>query len=123
MILIKISVGPPPGINIRNLVWHGFISENEFPKEIISLVFAILFSISNIQETQLPPENKILKKYKNMSIWLENQDIVNSNIEMQITEEDMIQLNELIHRSAFPLPGHISLWTKAIQYLKDKNNY
>jgi hypothetical protein len=30
--LVRGFAGPPPGLNLRNLLWHGFMSPREFPE-------------------------------------------------------------------------------------------
>eukprot|EP00743_Colponemidia_sp_Colp-15_P012993 GILK01014950.1.p1 GENE.GILK01014950.1~~GILK01014950.1.p1 ORF type:complete len:751 (-),score=129.19 GILK01014950.1:47-2275(-) len=40
--LLLILIGPPTGLNIRNVIWHGFLSESEFSPTFTSLLFAII---------------------------------------------------------------------------------
>lgn len=47
--LLKIAIGPPPGINIRNLTWHGFLSSNVFPENIVGTLFQLLLEVGNIR--------------------------------------------------------------------------
>lgn len=45
-------VGAPPGLNLRNILWHGFASHGEFPARFTSLLF--LFAVSSIRRFASP---------------------------------------------------------------------
>eukprot|EP00727_Mastigamoeba_balamuthi_P009764 m51a1_g541 hypothetical protein (899) ;mRNA; r:419594-423340 len=45
LFFVKALVGPPIGINLRNVVWHGFLSPGEAPPEYAALLAVLLLSL------------------------------------------------------------------------------
>lgn len=43
--VLKLLIGPMTGFNLRNLTWHGFLRDDEFPPRFLSLIFAICVSL------------------------------------------------------------------------------
>jgi hypothetical protein len=41
-------VGPPPNLNLRNILWHGFCSPAEFPAGLVTLLFSFLISSARL---------------------------------------------------------------------------
>lgn len=41
-------IGPPIGLNLRNVAWHGFVSSNEFPPCFLALMLDIMASIARL---------------------------------------------------------------------------
>ena len=33
MMCLRGLIGPPAGLNLRNIVWHGFATQNEIPSQ------------------------------------------------------------------------------------------
>lgn len=44
--LLRMLIGPLHGINVRNLLWHGFVAGHEFPVHFACLIFALLLSLA-----------------------------------------------------------------------------
>jgi hypothetical protein len=43
--LLRLLIGPPSGLNLRNITWHGFVSISEFSPSYVSLLFVMLMSL------------------------------------------------------------------------------
>ena len=48
--LLQVFVGIPLGNNVRNLIWHGFLSVDEFDPCYNSFLLVLLLSISKLAE-------------------------------------------------------------------------
>jgi hypothetical protein len=44
--LLQVIIGPPIGLNLRNIYWHGFVSEEEFDEAYLSLLVVVMASIA-----------------------------------------------------------------------------
>eukprot|EP00741_Cyanophora_paradoxa_P022313 tig00021441_g21542.t1 len=42
---LRCFVGPPTGLNLRNIVWHGFLSSSELDATFSSLLFVVFFTV------------------------------------------------------------------------------
>ncbi|KAL0482176.1 endoplasmic reticulum membrane-associated RNA degradation protein [Acrasis kona] len=49
---LRLIIGPIQGMNIRNLLWHGFFSDDEFHQGYTSLLLMLVASISKIKIVQ-----------------------------------------------------------------------
>ena len=49
--LLRMLIGPLHGINVRNLLWHGFVAGHEFPVHFACLIFALLLSLAKMLRT------------------------------------------------------------------------
>ena len=45
-LLFHVLLGTPRGLNLRNLVWHGFASLKEIPAEVTAAVIVLILTIS-----------------------------------------------------------------------------
>ena len=41
-------IGPPTGLNLRNLAWHGFFADDEFPAPYTTLLLSFFEQLLNI---------------------------------------------------------------------------
>jgi hypothetical protein len=50
--LIRCFTGPIQSMNLRNLLWHGFLGLNEFQPAFTSFLFALIFSVGNLESVK-----------------------------------------------------------------------
>ncbi|XP_039248767.2 endoplasmic reticulum membrane-associated RNA degradation protein-like [Styela clava] len=66
MKLLQVLIGNPHGINLRNLVWHGFLGPAEIPHVFVSLLLCIcesLASVLNLHEDKIQQRPLISDSY------------------------------------------------------------
>ncbi|KAJ6233366.1 endoplasmic reticulum membrane-associated RNA degradation protein [Anaeramoeba flamelloides] len=60
--LFLVLIGPSIGLNLRNIVWHGFLSPKELPPKITLFLFIILLSFQDLIEQQQKIEQEKTKR-------------------------------------------------------------
>lgn len=48
MLSLNVLVGPPVGINIRNLVWHGFVLQEEVDRAYVYMLFVLTCNVMRL---------------------------------------------------------------------------
>jgi hypothetical protein len=51
----RMLCGPPPGLNIRNVLWHGYLGDGEFPPELATLLIVHMFTLGHALACLLAP--------------------------------------------------------------------
>lgn len=103
---MKVLIGPPIGLNLRNIVWHGFISDNEFEDFYTTFFFLVMITLAAQVNIVI---NQQLKK-RNF-VRLDNYPIEYYDFGMgplvfshPITQLELQCIYQLIERSFFVLP-------------------
>uniref|UniRef100_T1J3K5 DUF4209 domain-containing protein n=1 Tax=Strigamia maritima TaxID=126957 RepID=T1J3K5_STRMM len=60
MQVLQVLIGPPVSLNLRNLVWHGFIAQNELPLSFSWFLFGIIAGIGNLLKMKIIPRRLTL---------------------------------------------------------------
>jgi hypothetical protein len=55
VLLTRILCGPPPGLNFRNVIWHGYLGEGEFPEALATLLIVHMFTLGKALSKLLEP--------------------------------------------------------------------
>ena len=50
MHLLQLLLGPPCTLNVRNLVWHGFVAPGQLPGPLLSLLLLLTASVGALLE-------------------------------------------------------------------------
>ncbi|GFN82825.1 endoplasmic reticulum membrane-associated RNA degradation protein-like, partial [Plakobranchus ocellatus] len=50
--VLQIVIGPPISMNIRNIAWHGFLSEGELPRRYIYFLLLLTVSLGKLLDVQ-----------------------------------------------------------------------
>ena len=56
--MLTTLIGPIEGINLRNLLWHGFLKPKEFEKHYTSFLLLVILSLDKVIETLINEEAK-----------------------------------------------------------------
>lgn len=68
MDVLKVFIGSPHGLNLRNILWHGFASPREIPpkyvagKAVFSLSFGAVSVLSRISHQCILGKMRVLKQ-------------------------------------------------------------
>ena len=55
LFLLKCLVGPFSGFNLRNILWHGFVSKEEVNEDLVSFLFLTFLSLSKVYVEHASP--------------------------------------------------------------------
>jgi hypothetical protein len=51
--LLRLISGPLQGMNLRNITWHGFLKDDEFPECYASFLLILILSLSDLEQVKL----------------------------------------------------------------------
>ncbi|XP_065919650.1 endoplasmic reticulum membrane-associated RNA degradation protein-like isoform X2 [Dysidea avara] len=108
MYCLQCLIGPPTGLNLRNLIWHGFPYPGEIPMQFGHLLLVLVATIGRI----LLQNKGVWLKHREL-LTLSHDDVISGSCDGHgdMTKNDMISL---IDQSYFVLPPKRQLWYKAI---------
>jgi hypothetical protein len=120
--MLRLVQGPVQGMNIRNLLWHGFFGDNEFQKCYASLMMMLIVSLADIPAVMTvrfrfscTDQNKAVTKGRrtllNMSKFDKPVDVPSFNIETLVDSSYIVPTSQR------------KLWKKAMQYYYSGHHY
>nr|XP_012321350.1 endoplasmic reticulum membrane-associated RNA degradation protein isoform X2 [Aotus nancymaae] len=110
MNVLKVFVGSPCGLNLRNILWHGFASPEEIPPKYCSMMILLTVGLGQLLKSYL--QNTKLTLTHRSFITLKNlEDLV---IFPDITYEVLSVLEEVMTKSAFILKIMLPYWEVAL---------
>lgn len=121
LFLIKSIIGPPTGLNLRNIIWHGFISIREYETSFNSYLFILFFTTLKVIS-----EHDISKKFKvrNLINFKSEDpfDFGHGPFPFKKDDDFMKHLKEMLKTSYFQIPGREDIVLEAFElYFKDQN--
>lgn len=60
MDVLKVFVGSPSGLNLRNVLWHGFASPHEIPPKYCSMMVLLTAGLGQLLKTYLEQTKLVL---------------------------------------------------------------
>ena len=117
MCCLEVFIGSPRGLNLRNLAWHGFLSENELPKHYVS--FLLMLTISLAEAANALNEQLHFEKLNERQLikYSENAVVKDVFANIEITGD---LVNKLFSRSYFVTSSMVSLWYLASDFFEQK---
>uniref|UniRef100_A0A2K5S558 ER membrane associated RNA degradation n=2 Tax=Cebus imitator TaxID=2715852 RepID=A0A2K5S558_CEBIM len=110
MNVLKVFVGSPCGLNLRNILWHGFASPEEIPPKYCSMMILLTVGLGQLLKSYL--QNTKLTLAHRSFITLKNlEDLV---IFPDVTYEVLSVLEEVMTKSAFILKIMLPYWEVAL---------
>lgn len=104
LFLLHIFLGPPTGLNLRNVTWHGFVLQGEFPWIYVAFLFVLLFTIPSF----IPNSERLKRPQLNFNEFSPSHFETNQGIYIFDTEniknEDILVLENLFENTYFCLP-------------------
>ena len=56
--LLLLLLGPPCTLNVRNLVWHGFVAPQQLPRRLLALLLLLAASVGALLAGCVPPARR-----------------------------------------------------------------
>lgn len=117
MRLLYILIGPPSSLNLRNVLWHGFVAPGEVPVQYASFLLVITASMYCKLENEPFCSRKIRRRpLRKLSVDAGMQ----LNVFPLIKISDMPEVLELFHANFFIIPNMLPLWLQAVDYFVQK---
>ncbi|KAK2160270.1 hypothetical protein LSH36_137g06093, partial [Paralvinella palmiformis] len=92
--VLRIMIGPPISLNLRNILWHGFPSPGEIRPQYLYLLVAVMASVGKIiQDSHISP-------------YIENEAL------------DLDSIRELFKETTFVQKSMVDIWTNALHMYK-----
>ncbi|NXH93255.1 EMARD protein, partial [Pachycephala philippinensis] len=113
MNVLRVFIGSPNGLNLRNVLWHGFASPQEIPAKYCAMLLFLSAGLGQLLQTYLLQTKCVLvhRPYV-IFISLEELDAFPLNNEILSTTE------ELVKQSSFVLKTMLPFWIAALTAFK-----
>ncbi|NXK92203.1 EMARD protein, partial [Formicarius rufipectus] len=117
MDVLRIFIGSPNGLNLRNVLWHGFASPQEIPAKYCAMLLFLTAGLGQLLETYLL-QTKCILVHRPYVIFvnLEELDV------FPLDNETLSIAEELVKLSSFVLKTMLPFWIAALTAFK-QNRY
>ncbi|KAF7460264.1 Hypothetical predicted protein [Marmota monax] len=110
MNVLKVFIGSPCGLNLRNVLWHGFASPQEIPPKYCSMMLLLTAGLgqllkSYLQHTEVTLEHRSFVTLKNL------EDLI---VFPDVTSEVLWVLERVMMKSTFILKIMLPYWKFAL---------
>ncbi|KAM9679578.1 endoplasmic reticulum membrane-associated RNA degradation protein isoform 1-T1 [Dama dama] len=114
MDVLKVFVGSPRGLNLRNVLWHGFAAPQEVPPEYCSMLVLLTVGLGQLLKGYLQQTNFTLAHRPFVTL----RSIEDLIIFPDVTTEVLSVLEEVMKKSTFILKVMLPYWEVALTKLK-----
>ncbi|NWV68328.1 EMARD protein, partial [Malurus elegans] len=113
MNLLRVFIGSPYGLNLRNVLWHGFASPQEIPAKYCAMLLFLTAGLGQLLQTYLL-QNKCVLVHRPYVIFisLEELDV------FPLNNETLSMAEELVKLSSFVLKTMLPFWMAALTAFK-----
>ncbi|XP_010290935.1 PREDICTED: endoplasmic reticulum membrane-associated RNA degradation protein [Phaethon lepturus] len=114
MNVLRVFIGSPYGLNLRNVLWHGFASPQEIPAKYCAMLLFLTAGLGQLLQTYLLQTKHVLvhRPYV-MFVSLEELDVF-----PDLNHETLSIAEELVKRSSFVLKTMLPFWMAALTAFK-----
>ncbi|NXY72770.1 EMARD protein, partial [Glareola pratincola] len=97
MNVLRVFIGSPYGLNLRNVLWHGFASPHEIPAKYCAMLLFLTAGLGQLLQTYLLQTKCILvhRPYV-VFVSLEDLDVFPLNHEMLSIAEELVKLSSFV---------------------------
>ncbi|XP_055247675.1 endoplasmic reticulum membrane-associated RNA degradation protein isoform X5 [Gorilla gorilla gorilla] len=114
MNVLKVFVGSPCGLNLRNVLWHGFASPEEIPPKYCSMVLLLTAGLGQLLKSYLQ-NTKLTLAHRSFISLTNLEDLI---VFPDVTYEVLSVLEEVMMKSAFILKIMLPYWEVALVKFK-----
>ncbi|XP_054933744.1 endoplasmic reticulum membrane-associated RNA degradation protein-like isoform X2 [Dermacentor andersoni] len=113
MTLLQVIVGPPQSLNLRNVVWHGFVRSEEVDSRYAYLLICIVLSLGEQMRQRRGVDGQDIQRRKCFS--LERHAVMLDDFhDVDFSRDDFLSILE---SSALVLPGQMAYWQACMNLL------
>ncbi|XP_055288875.1 endoplasmic reticulum membrane-associated RNA degradation protein isoform X4 [Moschus berezovskii] len=114
MDVLQVFVGSPRGLNLRNVLWHGFAAPQEVPPKYCSMMVVLTAGLGQLLKGYLQRTNFTLAHRPFLTL-TSVEDLI---VFPDVTSEVLSVLEEVIKKSTFILKIMLPYWEVALSKLK-----
>ncbi|XP_069455517.1 endoplasmic reticulum membrane-associated RNA degradation protein isoform X2 [Ovis canadensis] len=114
MDVLKVFVGSPRGLNLRNVLWHGFAAPQEVPPKYCSMMLLLTAGLGQLLKGFLQQANLTLAHRPFVTL-ASVEDLI---VFPDVTSEVLSVLEEVMKKSTFILKIMLPYWEVALTKLK-----
>ncbi|NXE90371.1 EMARD protein, partial [Menura novaehollandiae] len=110
MNVLRVFIGSPYGLNLRNVLWHGFASPQEIPVKYCAMLLFLTAGLGQLLQTYLL-QTKCILVHRPYVIFISLEELDLNNETLSIAEE-------LVKVSSFVLKTMLPFWIAALTAFK-----
>uniref|UniRef100_A0A2K6MB21 ER membrane associated RNA degradation n=1 Tax=Rhinopithecus bieti TaxID=61621 RepID=A0A2K6MB21_RHIBE len=114
MNVLKVFIGSPCGLNLRNVLWHGFASPEEVPPKYCSMMMLLTAGLGQLLKSYLQ-KTKLTLAHRSFITPTNLEDLI---VFPDVTYEVLSVLEEAMTKSAFILKIMLPYWEVALDKFK-----
>ncbi|XP_010627213.1 endoplasmic reticulum membrane-associated RNA degradation protein isoform X3 [Fukomys damarensis] len=114
MDVLKVFIGSPCGLNLRNVLWHGFASPQEIPPKYCSMMLLLTTGLGQLLESYFQ-RTKVTLVHRSFATLTNLEDLI---VFPDITYKILSVLEEVMTKSTFILKIMVPYWEIALMTFK-----
>ncbi|NXG16966.1 EMARD protein, partial [Grallaria varia] len=114
MNVLRIFIGSPHGLNLRNVLWHGFASPQEIPAKYCAMLLFLTAGLGQLLQTYLL-QTKCILVHRPYVIFARLEDL---DVFPDLKNETISIAEELLKLSSFVLKIMLPFWISALTAFK-----
>ncbi|XP_027541756.1 endoplasmic reticulum membrane-associated RNA degradation protein [Neopelma chrysocephalum] len=118
MNVLRIFIGSPYGLNLHNVLWHGFASPQEIPAKYCAMLLFLTIGLGQLLQTYLL-QNKWILLHRPYVIFVSLEEL---DVFPDLNNETLSIAEELVKLSSFVLKTMLPFWIAALTAFK-QNRY
>ncbi|NXP46754.1 EMARD protein, partial [Heliornis fulica] len=117
MNILRVFIGSPHGLNLRNVLWHGFASPQEIPVKYCAMLLFLTAGLGQLLQTfLLQTKCTLVHRPYVIPVTLEDLDVFPGKI--NLNHETLSIAEELVKQSSFVLKTMSPFWMAALAAFK-----
>ncbi|XP_029450072.1 endoplasmic reticulum membrane-associated RNA degradation protein isoform X2 [Rhinatrema bivittatum] len=115
MDVLKVFLGSPKSLNLRNILWHGFASPQEIPSKYCSMLLLLTAGLGQLLKTYLLKMNTTLVHRPCITF----TNLKELNVFPDVTRETLSVIEELVEVSNFIIKPMLPFWRTLVAAFKE----
>ncbi|XP_032341286.1 endoplasmic reticulum membrane-associated RNA degradation protein isoform X3 [Camelus ferus] len=114
MDVLRVFIGSPHGLNLRNVLWHGFAAPQELPPKYCAMMVLLTAGLGQLLQGHLRQTGRTLAHRPFVTL-TNLEDLI---VFPDVTHEALAVLEEVMRKSAFALKPMVPCWEAALVKFK-----
>ncbi|XP_027760004.1 endoplasmic reticulum membrane-associated RNA degradation protein [Empidonax traillii] len=114
MNVLRIFIGSPYGLNLRNVLWHGFASPQEIPAKYCAMLLFLTAGLGQLLQTYLL-QTKCILLHRPYVVFVSLEEL---DVFPDLNNETLSIAEELVELSSFVLKTMLPFWIAALTAFK-----
>ncbi|XP_036876724.2 endoplasmic reticulum membrane-associated RNA degradation protein isoform X5 [Manis javanica] len=108
--VLRVFMGSPHGLNLRNVLWHGFASPQEIPPKYCSMMLLLMVGLGQLLQSHLRRTRATLAHRPFVAL----PDLKDAVVFPDVTHDVLSVLEEGMRKSTFVLKSMLPYWELAL---------